>query len=341
MVDSMKAAIAPAPFDRASTLGALLHGHRIEEGGSVEAVSDSAGVDPSEIVRLEQGTADLTPDEIAVVIDGYRVPRRHLPENRSRVIVDLTNGTLSVVATDAAVPETASDRTVLSYLELLCAARRLSPATPVPLTTLDLGILRHVLASRRDEVEAHLERLLEGSIDTGDQRANRRLAPIVGLLSAAAACGVLVVIGSASHRGGPSSTPFGGSATTVAAVRPAVTTPALVPVASPVAPVIVAATAPALTSTRPVAEAAQTRDDRSDGIVTGRHVSVNVSDRPGRSPAPRRNTPTARSTNARPAPAPIAPEIGTPLVVVRGDTAAPGQTRPTGVPATDGPGAAG
>ena len=90
----------------------------------------------------------------------YAVPRLVFPEFHSLVKVDLAAGSVSITVSDTAVEETAADRTLLVYFELIFGPSKMSPTTAIPFTALDLDVLRVVLASRRNEVTRHLELLV-------------------------------------------------------------------------------------------------------------------------------------------------------------------------------------
>jgi hypothetical protein len=140
------------------------------------------------------GRADLNSDELAEVVAAYGVPRVVFPEFRSQVLVDLAAGSVSVTVSDTVVEETAADRTLLVYFELIFGPSKMSPTTAIPFTALDLDVLRVVLASRRTEVTRHLELLLSPS--EAPSVVPRRIAQGVAavLAAAAIAAGVITLI---------------------------------------------------------------------------------------------------------------------------------------------------
>jgi len=157
----------------APSLGALLHNFRIEERETTKTVSRRCALGAVELAQLELGRADLTADQLADAMAAYAVPRRIFPVDRSAVRVDLAGGTVSVQITEQPVEETAADRTLLGYFELIFAAHPMSPNTAIPFTTLDLDVLRIALSSRRNEVSRYLERLV-GPLE--EPPASRRVA---------------------------------------------------------------------------------------------------------------------------------------------------------------------
>jgi hypothetical protein len=94
---------------------------------------------------------------MADAVNAYAVPRETFPQNRCDVDVDLSTGSLTVAIVDNAVDESSADRTLLTYLELTGSAL---PAESIPFTALDLDVLRIVLASRRDAVTEHLQKIV-------------------------------------------------------------------------------------------------------------------------------------------------------------------------------------
>ncbi|HUP72008.1 MAG TPA: hypothetical protein VM282_03070 [Acidimicrobiales bacterium] len=113
-----------------------------------------------EIAQVEVGRADLTAEQLADAVAAYAVPRRVFPEGRCQVHVDLAAGSVSVHIGATVTEETPADRIVLTYFELILAAGAIAPATPIPFTALDLDVLRVILSSRRNEVTAHLQRIV-------------------------------------------------------------------------------------------------------------------------------------------------------------------------------------
>ena len=146
--------------EAAPSLGALLHNFRIEGRESTKTVSRRCVLGPVELAQLELGRAELNPDQLADAVGAYGVPRLVFPEGRSQVRVDLVAGTVSVQILETAVEETAADRTLLGYFELIFAANPMPSTTVIPFTALDLDVLRVVLSSRRNEVTRHLHRLV-------------------------------------------------------------------------------------------------------------------------------------------------------------------------------------
>lgn len=140
-------------------LGALLHNHRTESGETAKSLSRRCSLGVVQIAQLELGRAELGIDQLADAVAAYAVPRRIFPPRRCEVRVDLLAGMVSVDITDTEVVETAADRILLAYFELIFTERSMAPTTAIPFTDLDLDVLRVVLSSRRREVSEHLHRI--------------------------------------------------------------------------------------------------------------------------------------------------------------------------------------
>jgi hypothetical protein len=167
----------------------------MEEGESAKSVSRRCSLGPVEVAQLELGRADLNADELAEVVGAYAVPRVVFPEFRSQVQVDLAAGSVSIHVSDTPVEETAADRTLLVYFELIFGPSHMSPTTAIPFTALDLDVLRVVLSSRADEVTKHLESMV-GSFEEPSAAAVSSVAPTrrALLLLAAAVTALAAVI---------------------------------------------------------------------------------------------------------------------------------------------------
>jgi len=93
---------------RTSSLGELLHDHRIESGESAKTVSHRCSLGVVEIAQMELGLADLDADQLAEAVAAYAVPRALFPPSRCEVRVDLTAGSISVLQTFALPTQSAS-----------------------------------------------------------------------------------------------------------------------------------------------------------------------------------------------------------------------------------------
>jgi hypothetical protein len=215
----------------------------MEEGESAKSVSRRCALGPVEVAQLELGRADLNSDELAEVVAAYAVPRLVFPEFRSQVRVDLAAGSVSVHVSDTVVEETAADRTLLVYFELIFGPSHMSPTTAIPFTALDLDVLRVVLASRRNDVTRHLE-LLVGPIEEPSILPRRITQGVLVVLAAAAISAGVMALLQAQHSTATKAPPVVSSAppspavTRGAAVAGAQVVP-VVPAGAPIEPQII------------------------------------------------------------------------------------------------------
>ena len=183
----------------APSIGSLLHNFRAEADESAKMVSRRSGLGIVQITQLELGRSELNADEMADAVNAYAVPRSVYPQNHCEVSVDLATGSLTVAIVEHAVEESSADRTLLTYLELAANA---TPEAAIPFTSLDLDVLRIVLASRRDAVTEHLQKII-GPIGEGDDDATEepaaptrhrvRGAALIAAAAATALSGFVVV----------------------------------------------------------------------------------------------------------------------------------------------------
>ena len=196
--------IATATKERTPRLGEMLLDFRTAAAESMTTVSRRSGLAAAEITQFEQGRADLSADELAGAVEAYSVPRVVFPEGRCRVKVDLVGGLVSVKVDSGDVQETAADRILLVYLELISASGQTLSATAIPFTTLDLDVLRVVLSSRTDEVTKHLESMIgvseEPSVASASSPAPVRRALLLLAAAVTALAAVIAVHDAVSSR---------------------------------------------------------------------------------------------------------------------------------------------
>ena len=187
--------IATATKERTLRLGEMLLDFRTAAAESMTTVSRRSGLGAAEITQFEHGRADLSAEQLAGAVEAYSVPRVVFPEGRCRVKVDLDRGLVSIKVDGGDVQETAADRILLVYLELISATGQTVSAAAIPFTTLDLDVLRVVLSSRTDEVTKHLESMV-GPFEEPSVAAVSSVAPTrrALLLLAAAVTALAAVI---------------------------------------------------------------------------------------------------------------------------------------------------
>ncbi|MEP6660348.1 MAG: hypothetical protein ABJD24_10575 [Acidimicrobiales bacterium] len=210
-------------------------------------MSRRCALGPVEVAQLELGRADLNSDELAEVVAAYAVPRVVFPEFRSLVKVDLAAGSVSVTVSDTAVEETAADRTLLVYFELIFGPSKMSPTTAIPFTALDLDVLRVVLASRRNEVTRHLELLVGPPLEPSVSPRRIAHGVVVVLAAASIAAGVISLI-DAQNNTATKAPPVVGSAPP----SPAVIAPAGAPIQTEILDPLVIVRDPSLIPGTPI-----------------------------------------------------------------------------------------
>lgn len=231
----MSATIIPGADNRPAIvppnrLGRLLRETREGRGETLEQVAARLGADATTALLLdvEGGTFDLTDRDVAVLSEAYGVQTRELVPARSRLVIDLTQGTVAVAGQVRAFATDDADEVLTRYLSLVYALRGLPAGTPVPLRDLDLAVLGQALRMGAGEVEARLVGLMqdpEQRVGTTTRDLRRRLVvPAAGLLVAVTAVGALVLV-TRDGEGGPSSVPVSDEAPTLPAssLLPAVT----------------------------------------------------------------------------------------------------------------------
>lgn len=213
----MSATIIPGAAHRPaivppSRLGRLFREAREERGESLEQVASRLGEGASEVLLrdVEHGTFDLTDRDVAILSDAYGVQTRELVPARSRLVIDLDEGTVAVAEQARAFATDDPDEVLTRYLSLVYALRGLPPGTPVPLRDLDLAVLGQALRLGAGEVEARLVTLMQDpqqkvAPTTRDLR-RRLVVPAAGLLVAVTAVGALVLITRDSSQADPAPT---------------------------------------------------------------------------------------------------------------------------------------
>jgi transcriptional regulator with XRE-family HTH domain len=169
------------------------------------------GATPDLLGEVENGTFDLTDRDVAILSDAYGVQTRELVPARSRLVIDLDEGTVAVAEQVRAFVSDDPDQVLTRYLSLVYALRGLPPGTPVPLRDLDLAVLGQALRMGAGEVEARLVGLMqdpEQRVGTTTRDLRKRLVvPAAGLLVAVTAVGALVLITRDGDRADAGTTP--------------------------------------------------------------------------------------------------------------------------------------
>jgi len=186
-------------------LGNLLAQARLTGGYSLEEASLSLGGEwnPMGLLEVETGRRPLTDAEVKELTDFYDIPTSTLIPERSRLVVDLDEGMLSVGGEQVRIePSAVQRRDVLArYLSMVYAMRDVTPGRPVPLRLPDLVVLESVFATHRREIEDELRELMvdrTGSVGYRARRLRGRLmVPIAGVVVAATTVGTLLMVSGA------------------------------------------------------------------------------------------------------------------------------------------------
>ena len=181
-------------------LGHLLLAAREDRGETRAQVAARLGEGATEALleEVEAGRVDLTDRDMAALTAAYGVATSELVPSRSRLVIDLANGTVAVAGERRAFATDDPDEVLTRYLSLVYALRGLPAGTPVPLRDLDLAVLGQALRIGAGEVEARLVGLMQDPddrVETTTRDLRRRLVvPAAGLLVAVTAVGALVLV---------------------------------------------------------------------------------------------------------------------------------------------------
>lgn len=147
---------------------------------------------------LEHGRRLVDDKLLEELIGLYGAEDAALVPERSRLIIDLDEGRISVAESDISIGKMSGPDAVLSlYLALVYRMRQLPIGSPIGLRDLDLGVLSAALELDTTDIEARLERLIasEDEIELDQLRFRHRLLlPVAGIVIAATAGGVLVLV---------------------------------------------------------------------------------------------------------------------------------------------------
>jgi transcriptional regulator with XRE-family HTH domain len=180
-------------------LGALLRESRVaagEELADVAARSDRFTV--VDLDDLEHGRRPLDDSLLREVVEIYGVDCDDVIPQRSRLMIDLDEGLISVDATHERVQENPEpDEVLIRYLALVHRLRGQPVGTAIGIRELDIAVLASALELDDAEIERRLRRLLGDPepVEASERALRRRLlVPLAGVVVATTAIGVLVLI---------------------------------------------------------------------------------------------------------------------------------------------------
>ena len=183
-------------------LGNLLAHARVENGFSLDEASRAlgGGWTPLALLEVETGRRPLQDPEVKELTSLYDIPTSTLIPARSRLTIDITEGTLEIGGEMVRFEHSdAERRDVLSrYLSMVYAMRDVDPGTTVPLRLPDLEVLEGVFSTSRQDLEDELRELMvdpHGSVGFRTRRLRGRLlVPLAGVLVAVTTVGTLLLV---------------------------------------------------------------------------------------------------------------------------------------------------
>jgi transcriptional regulator with XRE-family HTH domain len=193
-------------------LGGLLAQARLASGHSLEEAATALGNGwtPMSLLEAETGRRPLSDSQLKDLTGFYRIPTTSLIPDRSRLVVDISEGTLAMGGQTVRFEQSGVQRREVlgRYLSMIYAMRNIDPGRPVPLRLPDLEILESVFATHRRQIEDELRELMTdptGSVGHRTKRLRGRLfVPLAGVVVAATTVGTLLLVsGDSSASGGP------------------------------------------------------------------------------------------------------------------------------------------
>lgn len=183
-------------------LGNLLAAARLAGGYTLEEAAQSlgGGWDTLTLLEAETGRRPLVDTEVEQLTGLYDIPTATLIPERSRLVLDISEGTLAMGGEVVRFEQSqAQRRDVLGrYLAMVYTMRDIRPGTPVPLRLPDLDVLESVFGAPRRELEDELREMMTDPTGSVGQRARRLrgrvLVPVIGVVVAATTVGTLLLV---------------------------------------------------------------------------------------------------------------------------------------------------
>ena len=182
-------------------LGVLLRQTRVDAGLDLAELSArSELLTMVDLDDLEHGRRTLDDDTLRHLVDLYEVPDVGLIPERSRLVIDLDEGRISIDHNDVEVgdqPPERPDSVLARYLALVYRLRGLPVGTPLGLRDIDLDVLARALALPRDEIEIRLNRLIDDEVEVETEQRSllrRLLVPFAGVVVATTAVGTVLIV---------------------------------------------------------------------------------------------------------------------------------------------------
>lgn len=182
-------------------LGALLRDTRAARGVGIEALARQSFFTPDDLREIEAGERSLTDRELAEVLGVYHVEADDLVPTRTALVIDLEDRLVAAGGHQRGLVGRAPspDEVLASYLSLVYTLRNAEPGVPLVLREADLEVLARALDLARSAVTARLHALMTEPEGTVRRRVGllrgRVLVPVAGVVVAATAVGVLLLVG--------------------------------------------------------------------------------------------------------------------------------------------------
>lgn len=183
-------------------LGSLLSDARAKKGYTLEdlAARSDGRFSLATLSSIERGSRDVSDEDAQKLATIYELESTSLVPPRSRLIVDLSEGLLTVDDRSLRVGRSSPsrDEVLARYLTLVYSMRRLEPGAPLTLRVDDLDVLGRALRVGSRTLEADLESLIahpEGMLGWRSRLLKRRvLIPAAGVMVALLGVGALVLV---------------------------------------------------------------------------------------------------------------------------------------------------
>jgi len=183
-------------------LGALLSDARVRDGSTLEelAARSNGAFSLSALSSIERGSRGVSDDEARRLAAIYRLESSSMVPERSKLVVDLDEGLISIDDHRQRIGRTtlARDEVLARYLTMVYSMRHLEPGAPLTFRVDDLDVLGRALRVGSRTLEADLEALIAhpDQILAWRSRVLKRrvLIPAAGVMVALLGVGALVLV---------------------------------------------------------------------------------------------------------------------------------------------------
>lgn len=183
-------------------LGALLSDARAKQGNTLEDLAERSNgrFSLAALSSIERGSRDVSDEDARKLATIYGLESTSLVPPRSKLVVDLSEGLLTVDDRSLRVGRSSPsrDEVLARYLTLVYSMRRLEPGAPLTLRVDDLDVLGRALRVGSRTLETDLESLMahpEQLLGWRSRLLKRRvLIPAAGVMVALLGVGALVLV---------------------------------------------------------------------------------------------------------------------------------------------------